>query len=60
MLQRLLPVFRAEQPGVELVLRETTSVAILQQLEDNTLDIGNSPADTVVDSGSGLGQMSMT
>lgn len=40
MLQKLLPLFRAEYPGVELVLREATSVAIMQQLEDNTLDIG--------------------
>jgi DNA-binding transcriptional LysR family regulator len=40
MLQRLLPRFRAEYPGVELILREATSVSILQQLEDNVLDIG--------------------
>ena len=40
MLQRLLPQFRAEYPGVTLVLRESTSVAILEQLEDHTLDIG--------------------
>src|SRR3954468_11051785 len=40
MLQRLVPAFRAEYPGVELVLREATSVAIVQQLEDHALDIG--------------------
>jgi DNA-binding transcriptional LysR family regulator len=40
MLQKLLPLFRAEYPGVELVLREATSVAIMQQLEDRSLDIG--------------------
>ncbi|MCC2673166.1 MAG: LysR family transcriptional regulator [Ramlibacter sp.] len=40
MLQRLLPQFRAEYPGVNLVLRESTSVAILEQLEDHALDIG--------------------
>ncbi len=40
MLQKLLPLFRAAYPGVELVLREATSVAIMQQLEDRSLDIG--------------------
>lgn len=40
MLQRLLPQFRSEYPGVQLVLRESTSVAILEQLEDHGLDIG--------------------
>jgi len=40
MLQRLLPQFRAAYPAVALVLRESTSVAILDQLEDHTLDIG--------------------
>jgi DNA-binding transcriptional LysR family regulator len=40
MLQKLVPAFRAEFPGVELVLRESTSVAIVQQLEDHALDIG--------------------
>lgn len=40
MLQRLVPAFRAEYPGVELVLREATSVAIVQQVEDHALDIG--------------------
>lgn len=40
MLQKLLPRFRAEYPGVELVLREATSVSILQQLEDRLLDVG--------------------
>lgn len=40
MLQKLLPLFRAEYPGVELILREATSVGIIQQLEDHALDIG--------------------
>ncbi len=40
MLQKLLPLFRAGYPGVELILREATSVAIIQQLEDHSLDIG--------------------
>lgn len=40
LLQKLLPRFRAEYPGVELVLREATSVNILQQLEDRLLDVG--------------------
>jgi len=40
LLQKLLPLFRAEYPGVELVLREATSVGILQQLEDKALDVG--------------------
>ncbi|AMO21781.1 LysR family transcriptional regulator [Ramlibacter solisilvae] len=40
MLQRLLPQFRTEYPGVNLVLRESTSVAILEQLEDHALDVG--------------------
>jgi DNA-binding transcriptional LysR family regulator len=40
LLQKLLPLFRAEYPGVELVLREATSVGILQQLEDRALDVG--------------------
>ena len=40
MLQQLLPQFRTEYPGVNLVLCESTSVAILEQLEDHALDIG--------------------
>jgi len=40
MLQQLLPKFRAEYPGVELILREGTSVSIVQQLEDRVLDVG--------------------
>lgn len=40
MLQKVVPRFRAEYPGVELVLHEATSVAILQQLEDHGLDVG--------------------
>ena len=40
MLQKLLPLFRAEYPAVELILREATSVSIIEQLEDRALDIG--------------------
>jgi DNA-binding transcriptional LysR family regulator len=40
MLQKLLPLFRAEYPGVALILREATSVAIMQELDGDTLDIG--------------------
>ncbi|MDM0108613.1 LysR family transcriptional regulator [Variovorax sp. J22R24] len=40
MLQKVVPRFRAEYPGVELVLHEATSVSILQQLEDRGLDVG--------------------
>lgn len=40
LLQKVVPQFRAEYPGVELVLHEATSVSILQQLEDHGLDVG--------------------
>jgi DNA-binding transcriptional LysR family regulator len=40
LLQKLLALFRAEYPGVELVLHEGTSVGILRQLEDKALDVG--------------------
>jgi len=40
LLQRLLPQFRVAYPGVELVLREGTSISIVQQLEDRSLDVG--------------------
>jgi DNA-binding transcriptional LysR family regulator len=40
LLQKLLPLFRVEYPGVELVLREATSLSIIGQLEDRVLDIG--------------------
>jgi DNA-binding transcriptional LysR family regulator len=40
MLQKLVPLFRAEYPGVELILRESTSGAILQQIVNDELDIG--------------------
>ncbi|MBN9428077.1 MAG: LysR family transcriptional regulator [Burkholderiales bacterium] len=40
LLQRLLTRYRAEQPGVELVLREATSTRIIEQIENETLDIG--------------------
>lgn len=40
MLQRLVPAYHAEYPGVELMLHEATSVQIVQQLEDRAVDIG--------------------
>ena len=40
MLQRLVPLYRAQYPGVELILREATSNAILQQIEGDELDVG--------------------
>ncbi len=40
MLQKVVPRFHANIPGVELMLHEATSVAILQQLEDHGLDVG--------------------
>lgn len=36
----LIPQFRAQYPGVELVLRESTSARILQMLNEEALDIG--------------------
>lgn len=32
--------FHADYPGVELVLRESTSVRIMQMLDEETLDVG--------------------
>lgn len=40
LLQRLIQPFRVQYPAVELVLRESTSMNILQMLEDGELDIG--------------------
>lgn len=40
MLQRLVPLFRSEYPGIELVLREATSARIVQMIEDGELDVG--------------------
>ncbi|MGH8807899.1 MAG: LysR family transcriptional regulator [Noviherbaspirillum sp.] len=40
MLQKLVPLFRTEYPGVELILREATSARIVQLLEEDALDIG--------------------
>lgn len=40
MLQKILPLFRAQYPGVELVLQEKTSVDILDNLANKTLDVG--------------------
>ncbi|AOY91214.1 LysR family transcriptional regulator [Cupriavidus sp. USMAA2-4] len=40
LLPRLVPIFRAEYPGVELVLREATSARILQWLDEEALDVG--------------------
>lgn len=40
LLQKLVSPFRAQHPGVELVLREATSIKILQMIEGGELDIG--------------------
>lgn len=40
LLQTLIPGFPAEYPRVDVILREGTSVGIVEQLEDLTLDIG--------------------
>lgn len=40
MLQKLVPLFRTEYPGVELILREATSTRIVQLVEDDALDVG--------------------
>ncbi len=40
MLQKLVPLFRAEYPGVELILREATSARIVQMVEEDSLDVG--------------------
>lgn len=40
MLQRLIPRFRADFPGVELILREATSARIVELIEEDALDIG--------------------
>ena len=40
MLQKLIPVFRATYPGVELILQEATSARIVQLLEEDVLDVG--------------------
>ncbi|WP_295374362.1 LysR family transcriptional regulator [uncultured Pseudacidovorax sp.] len=39
-LQRVVRLFRAEYPAVELVLKESTSVGILEQVESGALDVG--------------------
>ncbi len=40
LLQRLTALYRAQFPGVELILSEATSVEIMQGVEDQALDIG--------------------
>lgn len=40
LLQKLVYPFRTRHPGVELVLREATSIKIVQMLDDGELDIG--------------------
>lgn len=40
MLQKLVPLFRNEYPGVELVLREATSAHIVQAIEGGEMDVG--------------------
>lgn len=39
-LPRILSQFRTRHPGVQLVLREATSIRIMESLEDETLDVG--------------------
>lgn len=39
-LPQVLSVFRARHPGVQLVLREATSIRIMGGLEDDSLDVG--------------------
>jgi DNA-binding transcriptional LysR family regulator len=40
MLQRLIPIYRAEYPGVELGLREMTSTRIVEHVDGGELDVG--------------------
>jgi DNA-binding transcriptional LysR family regulator len=40
MLQTLVPLYRSTYPGVELILREATSAAIVHMMDDDALDIG--------------------
>ncbi|WP_092137805.1 LysR family transcriptional regulator [Cupriavidus sp. YR651] len=40
LLPRLIPAFRAAHPGIELILHESTSAAILDRLEHSQLDAG--------------------
>lgn len=39
-MQRLIRRYRAEYPGVDLVLKEATSVRIIQRIEGGELDVG--------------------
>ena len=39
-LPKLLTAFRARHPGVQLLLREATSIRIMDALEDDSLDVG--------------------
>lgn len=39
-LPKILTVFRARHPGIQLSLREATSIRIMSSLEDETLDVG--------------------
>lgn len=39
-LPKLLTQFRQRYPGVQLILREATSIRIMQELEEETLDVG--------------------
>lgn len=40
LLPKLIPAFRAAHPGIELVLHESTTAAILERLERHELDAG--------------------
>lgn len=39
-LPQILTAFRTRHPGVQLVLREATSIRVMDGLEDDTLDVG--------------------
>lgn len=39
-LQKIVPLFRAQYPGVELILHEATSINIVREVEDRVLDVG--------------------
>ena len=40
MLQKLIPIYRAEYPGVELILHGGTSPRIIRRIENDELDVG--------------------
>jgi DNA-binding transcriptional LysR family regulator len=40
LLPRLIPAFRSAHPGIDLILHESTSAAILDRIEHGQLDAG--------------------